>query len=162
MLRITGVAGVLLGLVLVAQAQQQPERQQQPGQPPAGQQDTAKLQGTWTVVSAEKDGKQETADSVKDKQVRITSNTMTCVDKSGKTEMAAQYRVNTSTKPWQIEMTVTEGEHKGKKMKGIVELSGDTLRICHAEPDKEAPREFKAKEDQCSLTLRRSAQRPGQ
>jgi uncharacterized protein (TIGR03067 family) len=105
----------------------------------------------------EKDGREETAASLKGKQVRITRDTITWYDQDRKTEMAARYEVNTSRTPWQVEMTCTEGEHKGKKVKGIMQLEGDTLRICYAKPDKDAPTTFKTATDQCCFTLKRAA-----
>ena len=100
--------------------------------------------------------KAETADTTKGKQVKITRDTITCYDKEGKAEMAATYTVDTSTSPWRIELTGTEGEHKGKKMKGIVSLRDDTLKVCHAKPDGETPTSFKTRDGECCFTLERS------
>jgi uncharacterized protein (TIGR03067 family) len=115
--------------------------------------DASKLIGTWTVKSAEKDGKTETAATTKGKQVKITRDTITCYDAEGKVEMSAEYTVDTSRTPWQIQMTCKEGEHKGKKLKGIVKLEDDTLKVCHAKPDGDIPTSFKTKDGQCSCTL---------
>jgi uncharacterized protein (TIGR03067 family) len=117
--------------------------------------DASKLIGTWTVTSAEKDGKTQTAAEVKGRQVKITRDTITCLDKDGKTEMACEYTADTSRTPWQAELKCTEGEHKGKKMKAIMSLDGDTLKVCHAKPDKDAPTGFKTSEDQCCFVLKR-------
>jgi uncharacterized protein (TIGR03067 family) len=119
-------------------------------------QDAAKLVGTWNVVTEEKDGKQETADNIKDKQVRITRDTITCADKSKQTTMAAKYKLDTSKTPWHVQFTATEGEHKGKTMAGIMQLQGDTLRVCFAKPEKDAPAGFTTKQDQCCFTLKRA------
>lgn len=117
--------------------------------------DAQKLVGTWTVSQEGKDGKQETAEGVKGKQVRITRDMITCTDRAQKTDMAASYTVDTSTKPWTITLTPTEGEHKGKTLKGIVKLEGETVEICFAEPDQPAPTEFKAGEKQRCFTLKK-------
>jgi len=116
--------------------------------------DAAKLIGTWKVTAAEKDGKAAASTDVKGQMVKITSDTITCT-KGGKTEMACTYALDTSSKPWTITLKCTEGEHKGKTLKGIVKLEGDTLKVCHASPDKDAPSGFKTKEGQCSFTLER-------
>jgi uncharacterized protein (TIGR03067 family) len=117
--------------------------------------DTAKLIGTWNVTAEERDGKKTAADGLKDRQVKITRDTITCTDKDGKTEMAAKYEIDTSKTPWQATLSCTEGEHKDKKVIAIVKLDGDKLMICHAKPEKEAPTEFKGGEGQCCLTLER-------
>jgi uncharacterized protein (TIGR03067 family) len=117
--------------------------------------DKEKLVGTWTVTASEKDGKRATATDVKGKTVKITADNITCYDGT-KTDMACRYTVDTSSKPWKVEMTCTEGEHKDKKLQGIASLDGDTLRICFSKPDKDAPTEFKTADGQCSFTLERS------
>lgn len=121
--------------------------------------DAQKLVGTWTVSQEGKNGKLETAEGIKGKQVRITRDSITCTDRAQKTDMAASYTVDTSTKPWTITLTPTEGEHKGKTLKGIVRMeSDDTLEICFSEPDQAAPTEFKAGEHQRCFTLKKSAE----
>jgi uncharacterized protein (TIGR03067 family) len=117
--------------------------------------DASKLIGTWTVTSAEKDGKRETATATKGKQVKITRDTITCYDADGKVDMSCEYTVDTSKTPWQVEMTGKEGEHKGKKFKGIARLVGGTLTLCHAKPDGDSPTGFTTKEGQCCVTLER-------
>jgi len=114
-----------------------------------------KLVGKWTVTECHKDGKKQ--DDSKDKTVTATSNAITCYDKDKKTEMACTYKLDTSSKPNTITMTCTEGDHKGKKLEGIVEVSGDTARISFAKPDEKAPTSFdKTKDGQCSITLKRA------
>jgi uncharacterized protein (TIGR03067 family) len=117
--------------------------------------DASKLIGTWTVTSAEKNGKTETATSTKGRQVRITRDAITCYDSGGKTEMVASYTVDTSKTPWRIAMTCKQGEHRGKKIEGIVSVEGDTLKLCHAKPDDSAPTGFRTKEGQCCFTAER-------
>ena len=118
--------------------------------------DAAKMIGTWNVVAEEKDGKEQAAEGIKGRQVRITRDTISCFDKERKSEMVAKYELDTTKKPWRVEFTGTEGEHKGKKFLGIAELQDDTLRICFAKPDKDAPSGFKSMEDQCCCTLKRA------
>ena len=116
--------------------------------------DKGKLAGTWKVTASEKDGKRATATDVKGKTVKITADSITCSDGT-KTDMACNYTVDTSSKPWKIEMSCTEGEHKGKKMSGIAQLDGDTLKICFSKPDKDAPADFKTADGQCCFVLER-------
>jgi len=49
--------------------------------PAEDKKDAAKVVGTWSVTAEEKDGKQQTAEGIKDKQVKITRDTITCMDK---------------------------------------------------------------------------------
>jgi uncharacterized protein (TIGR03067 family) len=118
--------------------------------------DASKLVGTWTVASAEKDGKAEASTDVKGKQVTITRDTITCTDKDGKTDMVCEYTADTSRTPWQLDLTCTKGENKGKKIKAIASLDGDTLKVCHGKPGDDAPTGFKTAENQCCMVLKRA------
>jgi len=117
--------------------------------------DPSKMLGTWKVKSGEKDGKLQTSTDLKGKEVKITRDTITCT-KDGKTDMACTYKIETKSTPWKIELKGTEGEHKGKTMKGIVQLNGDTLKICFAKPDKDAPKDFATNVGECCFTLERA------
>ncbi len=139
------VGGILFVLALQVQADDKADAQ--------------KLIGKWTVQSESKNGKEETAENLKGKQVVITRNMITCSGVNQQKEMAASYELDTANKPWTITLTPTEGEHKGKTMKGIARLEGDdTLQVCFAEPDQAAPTDFKANEHHTCLTLKKSGQ----
>lgn len=116
-----------------------------------------KLVGTWTVTGEESGGVKAAADKIKGKEVKITRDKITCNDGTGKCEMECTYEVDTSATPWKLTLTCTEGEHKGKKLKGIAEVEGDTLKVCYAKPDTDAPTGFTTKEGQCCVTLTRAA-----
>lgn len=119
--------------------------------------DASKLVGTWTVSSEESSGTRVSADKVKGRQVKITRDTITCLDSDGKTHMACKYEVDTSRTPWRVNMTCTEGEYKDKKLHGIAQLDGDTLKLCFAKPDAETPTRFDTtKEGQCCYNLKRA------
>ena len=124
----------------------------------AEEKDASKLIGTWTVTSEESGGTKVSADKLKGRQVKITRDTITCTSADGKTEMACRYEVDTSKTPWQLTMNCTEGEHKGKKVQGIAELEGDTLKLCYSKPDTDAPTRFDgSKEGQCCVMLKRES-----
>jgi uncharacterized protein (TIGR03067 family) len=121
--------------------------------------DAQKLIGKWTVQSQSKNGREETAQNIKGKQVVITRDMITCTDANQQHELAASYQLDTSSKPWTITLTATEGDHKGKTMKGIARLeNGDTLEVCFAEPDQPAPTDFKAGQNHTCFTLKKSGQ----
>jgi uncharacterized protein (TIGR03067 family) len=46
-----------------------------------------------------------------------------------------------------VDTTPGEGPDKGKTIRGIYELDGDTLRTCVSPPGEERPSEFAAKAD---------------
>jgi hypothetical protein len=60
--------------------------------------------------------------------------------------MKAKIIVDPSKKPKTIDYDVIDGPAKGKKLLGIYELEGDTLKSCFAAPDAERPTDFTGKE----------------
>jgi uncharacterized protein (TIGR03067 family) len=138
-------AGALLVVAVLARAEDRKDDK-----------DASKLVGTWTVTTEFKGTKEETAADVRGKQVNITRDTITCTDKAGKTDMVCTYELNTSKKPWQVTLNCTEGEYKGKKLLGIAQIEGDTLKLSFSHLTKDFPSEFKAVADSCFFTLKRA------
>jgi uncharacterized protein (TIGR03067 family) len=102
------------------------------------------LEGTWDLVSLERDGK-----DVKPKgEKAIMTGDKGVVKVGDKVIVAATYKLDPSKKPKAVDITYTEGDNKGKTFKGIYQLDGDMLKICRGgSPDDERPTEFKSKPD---------------
>jgi uncharacterized protein (TIGR03067 family) len=98
------------------------------------------IEGTWELVSSVYDGKDSI---VKEKQIWKISKTH--VTYSFGTQDA--YQVDTKAKPKTIAVTQIRPDDKaadGKKLVGIYEIKGDSLKICVAAADKGLPKEFKS------------------
>jgi len=119
--------------------------------------DTAKLVGTYTIVSGERGGQRIAADHLKDVTVRIAANAITTFDKDKKEAYAATYELDTNRKPWRITMTatITPVDGKGTKTKGLIERDGDTVQLIYALPGGKAPTEFKTDEKQQMFVLKK-------
>jgi uncharacterized protein (TIGR03067 family) len=117
--------------------------------------DHARIQGAWTVISGERGGKQEPAAELKSSSVVITRDRITVRHKDRAEEMA--YKLDPSTKPGHIDLTMIAGPDKDKTAHGIYELSGDQLKICFARPGQERPTGFSTKQnsDQMCFVLKR-------
>jgi uncharacterized protein (TIGR03067 family) len=95
------------------------------------------LEGTWTIVSAERDGK----------KVEGNVAAATVVFDGDKYKILAgdkaveegTFTADASKTPNRIDVTVTTGEDKGKKWHGVYELEGDTLRAVVGPTDKDRP-----------------------
>lgn len=106
--------------------------------------DPAKLVGKWKYVSGEKDGAKAAVEKFKDDVITITKDTITL---KGKETFVFKYELDTAKKPVAIKLTMTESPFgAGATAGGIIELTGDDLKICYAHSDAEAPKEFKTKE----------------
>ncbi|VTT99658.1 Putative uncharacterized protein OS=Rhodopirellula baltica (strain SH1) GN=RB4470 PE=4 SV=1 [Gemmataceae bacterium] len=100
------------------------------------------LEGTYTLVSGEEDGKAVPEERIKGGIVRFTADKITGTDKDKKEFFAANYTLDTTKTPWAIAMKSTAP--KAGDAPGLVKKDGDTLTIVYALPGGEAPKEFKA------------------
>jgi uncharacterized protein (TIGR03067 family) len=106
--------------------------------------DAAKLVGTWTFVSGEKDGQKLDKEHFKDQRLVITKDTFTL---KGEATFVMKYELDPKKKPVTVKLTMTESPFgAGATADGLIELDGDTLKICYAPMGGEAPKKFEAKE----------------
>ncbi len=101
----------------------------------AAKQETAKLQGTWRVVSAERDGMKVPDDESKKITLLIKGDKFTArrTENSEKPEEKIydmSFTLDPSKNPKWIDVNYVDGERKGESSLGIYELNGDTLKIC--------------------------------
>jgi uncharacterized protein (TIGR03067 family) len=110
-----------------------------------GMKDVAALQGTWTCVSAESDGKVIPADVVKQLRLDIDKDKYT-TRKGDQVLFEGTIRLDATKKPHEIDLVDATGDNKGKTGKGIYEVDADTFKICHAvPPNEDRPNEFVSK-----------------
>jgi uncharacterized protein (TIGR03067 family) len=102
-----------------------------------------KLEGSWTMVSGEKDGKPLAEQTIKTAKLVIKGDQHDV--KVGDDVFKGTHKVDPSKKPKTIDATDTEGAFKGKTVLGIYDLEGDNFKVCFAEPGKERPKEFSTK-----------------
>jgi uncharacterized protein (TIGR03067 family) len=111
--------------------------------PDAAKKDLVKLQGEWSMISGEKDGQAAPKDVIQGAK-RVCKDDELTVTVDDRVYMKAKIALDPSKKPKAIDYVVTEGDHKGKKLLGIYEMDGDTVKFCLASPDKERPNDFTA------------------
>ena len=120
--------------------------------------DPAKLVGTWNIVSGEDQGQAIPEDHIKGTTVRITKDTITVLDRKDQQTYVVNYKLDPAKKPWTVTMMILDGPMKGKATSGILELSGDDLKLCYALPGEKAPADFKvpAGSKQLLLVMKRA------
>lgn len=107
--------------------------------------DPAKLVGTYTLVSGERDGKKVEDDNLKKTTIIITKETITLKGDDG--SFVIKYKMDAKKDPATLEMEITEGpQGVGAKTGGIIALKGEELKLCYAAMGGDAPKEFTAKE----------------
>jgi len=122
------------------------------GQGQKGKKAEAKLEGSYTVVSGEENGKAVPAEKVKGSVVRFTSDTILGTDKDKKEFFSAKYTLDTARTPWTIRMTSTAP--KEAEAVGLIKKEGDTVTLIYALPGAPAPTEFKTKDRQNMFVLK--------
>ncbi len=113
-----------------------------------------KLDGVYTIVSGEKNGTEIPADKLMGSIIKFDGETVLGTDKDKKEFFGCTFQIDKTTTPYTISMTST-APMKGGKAVGIIEMKGDTVKLCYALPGGDAPTEFKTKEKQHCFTLKR-------
>lgn len=117
-----------------------------------GKKAEAKLEGAYTVVSGEENGKAVPAEKVKGSVVRFTADMILGADKDKKEFFAAKYTLDAAKTPWVIRMTSTAP--KEAEAVGLVKKEGDTVTLIYALPGAPAPTEFKTRDRQNMFVLK--------
>lgn len=99
------------------------------------------LQGSWRPVEGEMAGKPLPEEFLKAAKLTIEGDKYR-VMVSGQIDEGV-LKVDTSKKPFAMDITGTEGPNKGKTILAIYEVKGDSLKICYALEGKERPKVLK-------------------
>jgi uncharacterized protein (TIGR03067 family) len=99
------------------------------------------MQGTWTVVAAEREGKKAPDEAIKAMSVVIKGDSLILRD--GNHQEKGTLKVDPSVKPKSLDL-MPAGENQ-KVSRGIYELTISTLRMCWTKEGGERPREFATK-----------------
>jgi len=103
------------------------------------------LEGTYTVVVLEKDGKTAEKEILEAVKVTIKGDELTMfIDKKGeKDEKKAKVKLDDSKTPHTIDVTPADGIDKGKMFPGIYKVEKGELTLVFAERG-DRPKEFKS------------------
>lgn len=148
-------AGLSAGLVAAAD-----DKDKKTGTPADNVSVAAKLEGTYVIVSGEKDGNPIPEADIKGSKVAFTKERIVGTDKDKKDFFAATYTLDTATKPYRIKMKSETAKPDTPKAEtevtGIIELTDTGVRICYHLPGGTEPTEFKTKDKQLCFVLKRA------
>jgi uncharacterized protein (TIGR03067 family) len=117
--------------------------------PSAGQDDVARLQGTWRTVSLVNDGKVLVGENVPPKGPATKlayAGDRWLIQVGDKTIASGIFKVDATKAPKEIDILDESGTQNDKAKLGIYELDGDTYRYCLAPAGKPRPAEFASQE----------------
>ena len=103
----------------------------------------AKFEGTWQIVSLEVDGMKLPAETIKDSRLIIKGKEFTMKEKIA--TYKGTFTIDAGKKPKTIDLKFTEGPEKGNTSYGIYELDGDDFKLCLTITAKDRPVEFATK-----------------
>lgn len=105
-----------------------------------------KFEGTWVVTAMEFNGNKVPTEAIG--EMTFTFKGKTYEQKAGDRLIeAGKQDLDPSKTPKHMDITVSDGETKGKKQLAIYEIDGDKLKICAADHDDPArPSKFETKE----------------
>jgi len=101
-----------------------------------------KLEGTWALTSAERNGEKAPAEAINDFRLVIKGNKLTI--RVGGPPLEGTLTVDPSKKPSSYDATIAIDDRERTSV-GIYEFDGDTLKICFTDKGGERPKEFSTK-----------------
>jgi uncharacterized protein (TIGR03067 family) len=112
-----------------------------------------KLKGTWTVVSIEEGGKKQPEEQYKGMSLTFDGDKVTF--KHGNDTKMGTFKIDAGQKPAHLDLVPSDGPEKGKTMKMILEVDGDTLTIAGPKKEFEGERPKKFDGADVKITLKR-------
>jgi uncharacterized protein (TIGR03067 family) len=138
---------VAVGLVTFADAQDNAKKGAASG--------ADKLQGTWTVVGLEHNGKKASKEAIEGMTFVVKGNQYTL--KGGEETYRGTLKLDPSQKPNALTASFHDDEGKEKgKAEGIYELQGDRLRIIWREKGEGRPKDFTSEQGTRLIVLERA------
>lgn len=108
--------------------------------------DLKKLEGDWTFTAWEQGGQALPAEVLGTVKWSVKGDKYTF--EMGDNKEQGTIKLDPSKKPAAIDLSITEGNDKGKEQLGIYKIDGDTVTICLARPGgTDRPTDFKSTED---------------
>jgi uncharacterized protein (TIGR03067 family) len=104
--------------------------------------DLTRLQGTWQLIFAKSDGKKTPEAQVKQIRVIIENDHHTVMFGDQVVVHKVKFTLDPTTSPKSTEDTLEQAPHKGKKIRGIYRVDGDSLTSCVGPIDGPRPTEF--------------------
>lgn len=104
--------------------------------------DPAKLVGDWTYVEGTRGGDKVNKESLTSK-VTFTKDTVT-VPAGPDAQFLMAYKLDTKATPIAIDLDIKDGPVKEGKALGILQLDGDTLKVCYVPEPGKRPAKFES------------------
>ncbi len=123
-----------------------------------GVKELEKLQGTWSVASAEENGKEQADEKSRKLTIMIKSDIFSFKFEGQPKTLDMKLKLDPSSEPKAVDLASTI--RGGQVSYGIYELEGEELKVCWSRSGKSRPDTFSTKsgDDRMFLTLKRVKQ----
>src|SRR5262249_46091243 len=111
----------------------------------------APLQGTWEIVSFEKDGSAAPQDDIAGLTVMITGSEYKLINKDNVSK--GTFSVDASKEPKQMDVQHQTESGDSQSLPSIYEVTGDTLRVCYNPEGGARPTSFTTKPDTAFISV---------
>jgi len=122
----------------------------------AAKKDLQQLQGEWTLESLEQPSGKKTSEEVKTFRRSVTDNkyTVNWEAEDGAHTFSGVMTLDPTKNPKTVDVLITEGSFKDKKMLGIYKIEGDTHTVCVGVPAGDRPTAFDSKQGSLNVWKR--------
>jgi uncharacterized protein (TIGR03067 family) len=121
----------------------------------ADDKDELKLDGRYTVVAGEREGKAMAEKDINGSVITVNADKIVGTNKDGGEFLNCTFALDQTKKPCVVTLKGT-GSNAGKSWTGLCERTADGFRVIYQMEGGEAPTEFKTKEKQILLTLKKA------
>jgi uncharacterized protein (TIGR03067 family) len=128
-----GLTAVMVGLLIAADTRDD-----------AARKDLDKFQGSWTLISLERDGKKMPPEEARKIKLTILGNKFV-LRKDGMDVSEGSFSLDPSGKPKKVDETITAGPNKGKILMAIYEIDDTHHTVCFARAGGKRPTEFSSR-----------------
>ncbi|MGE0378525.1 MAG: TIGR03067 domain-containing protein [Planctomycetaceae bacterium] len=90
--------------------------------------DQARMEGAWEVVELVQDGTPVPKEVFATWRVKFAGNRLTIVESQG--SHAVVFKLDPSSRPKGMDSTPLDGPQKGKTLRGIYDVQGDSVKVC--------------------------------
>lgn len=114
----------------------------------AAKKEIDKMQGEWQLVKQTRNGEEVPEEMTKkiSRTVKDSTFILTVPGEDGEVKMKAEFRLDPSKNPKEIDVNFKEGPAEGQSLKAIYEFDGDTFKTCYGAPGTDRPKKFDASE----------------
>ena len=134
-MRLQALTFVAVGLLIAAIS-----RAELSAQDDAAQKDLQKLQGDWTMLKGEEDGKSLPDEVIKNSKLTVKGDKHDA--RLDKDVYLGKLKLDPTQNPKALTTSDTEGRFAGKTMLGIYKIEEGRFTVCSAPPGKDRPKQF--------------------